>query len=58
MAKMYVIKGRSTYDGVVHKNFEVIAPLERELGSDLKIQAVKKLHPDWEEISIDSWKEL
>lgn len=55
---MYVIKGTATYAGAVHKKFEVIAPLESTQGSWHKKEAVKKIHPDWEDISIDSWQEL
>ena len=58
MAKMYVIKGHANYNGACQKNFEVVAPLETTQGGQHKIDAVKKLHPDWEAICVDSWKEL
>ena len=55
---MYVIKGHANYNGACQKNFEVVAPLETTQGGQHKIDAVKKLHPDWEAICVDSWKEL
>jgi hypothetical protein len=58
MARMYLLKGHANYDNVIHKKFEVVVPLESTQFGWTKIEAIQKIHPDWEAICVDSWEEL
>ena len=55
---MYRLKGHANYDDVIHKKFEVVVPLESTQFGWTKIEAIQKVHPDWEAICVDSWEEL
>ena len=50
----YRLRGRALINGVVGKDFEVIVPLSTDTGSQIKIDAIKRIHPDWKEIVVSS----
>jgi len=54
----YRLRGRALINGVVGKDFEVIVPLSTDTGSQIKIDAIKRIHPDWKEIVVSSWERV
>ena len=54
----YRLRGRALINGVVGKDFEVIVPLSTDIGSEIKIAAIKRIHPDWKEIVVSSWERV
>ena len=58
MASKYILRGKATINGAMYKNFEEIVSLEQQYGSQLKIDAIKRIHPDWTDITVESWEAL
>ncbi len=54
----YRLRGSALINGVVNKDFEVIVPLKTDIGSQIKIDAIKSIHPDWKEIVVRSWEQV
>ena len=54
----YRLRGRALINGVVGKDFEVIVPLSTDTGSQIKIDAIKRIHSDWKEIVVSSWERV
>ena len=42
-------------DGAIYKKFEDVVMVETDLGGE-KYEALRKKHPDWGNINLESWK--
>ena len=58
MARNFLIRGTATINGACFKPFEVVVPLENPHGSWYKLEAIQKIHPEWESVNVTSWEEV
>jgi len=55
MKRSLFVKGKADRDGAVWKNFEDVVMVESDSGSE-KYEALRRKHPDWRNINIESWE--
>ncbi len=58
---LFKLKGRANYNGCVQEKFEVVVESDDpnfKAYSNRQQDAVKKLHPDWQSITVDYAEKL
>lgn len=55
MKRSLFVKGKADMDGAIYKKFEDVVMVETDLGGE-KYEALRKKHPDWGNINLESWK--